>query len=43
MWPSSDDISGCNRLQQEQMHKDERTRCREDLTAIKMRMQVASV
>ena len=43
MWPSSDDIIGCSRLQQEHSIKDERTRCREDLKAIKMRIQVASV
>ena len=43
MWPSVDDIIGCNRLQQEQSIKYERTRCREDLTAVKMHIQVASV
>ena len=43
MWSSVDDIIGCSRLQQEQSIKDERTRCREDLTAVKMRIQVASV
>ena len=43
MWPSNDDIIGCNRFHQEQSIKDERTRCREDLTTVKMRIQVASV
>ena len=43
MWPSVDDIICCSRLQQEQIIKDERTKCREDLTAVKMRIQVASV
>ena len=43
MWPSVDDKICCSRLQQEQSIKDERTRCREDLTAVKMRIQVASI